>query len=998
MLACVIKTLTFFLCLAFPWPAFAQEYSFRQYRVEHGLPSDIIKACAQDSLGYFWIATDDGLVKYDGIKFTTYRDAVHSNYTKGFFTTSKGKLLAFGDLDLIEIQNQGDTVVFKSICPVYRNPNDSSLSYPKLVYEDTHGNIWVSESQSVVKLHDKSFKRYQFDLTDRSPQFLRSFTIFEDWKKNLYIASFQGKVFRFDPTTDRFENYPEKLAGQIEYAGVIDGKLIVGAADGLYESELLPGGGLGKSKLKLKINNVSHVVPMNGHEYFIATRDTRHYVADFEKNTFQPIPFLINNLNHAFVSQENDLWLSGNDGLILMKENLFQKASNDFNNFVEAVTEDVNSRKIFYAANTALFEYDILTRKSSLALTVPNGYFQALLATKEGIWASNAFTVFLFGGGKVIKSFDFSKDGRFIIDITKDSHGNIWLAEPGNNSAYVIDTDYKLHQHKVPLGIEGTINLICEGKNGIYIASTGKNSYLFFKSNSDSAFRNISVPVRFTTHGDFNVTDMVIVGDLVWLATTEGLLKFDGKKIERENLGAVFTEIPVKSIKTHPGNQLLFTNAYGLVLYNPATKTYDLFNESCGLLSNTITPRGLFISKNQSVWIGTSKGLCFSTQSLNTLKKTPHPRFIEMRANGKRVRIGDHKIEYGSFISFQVSSITFPEKEVSIQYRLTPDTLWSTITGHEINFSRLPSGKHTLEVRTKKNGPFSWSDISSVSFHVAKPFWQRAWFFFLCVVATGIIVAVTVWSANARNKKRNQELQKLIADRTNALRLTNEELEHRNNELDRFVYSASHDLSAPLKSILGLIMVAKMEQPTSVMDNYLELIRRSILKLDSFIKDIISYSRNTRLDVKMETIDFDAMIRSIWADLSFTPDAGKINFEIVNLIKSTLKSDETRLRIIFNNLLSNAIKFHHREKKSFIKVIAQESEKEFEFIVEDNGIGISKEYKEKIFDMFFRANETVQGSGLGLYILKETVSRLKGTVNVESTLGEGCRFTIHVPK
>ena len=434
-------------------------------------------------------------------------------------------------------------------------------------------------------------------------------------------------------------------------------------------------------------------------------------------------------------------------------------------------------------------------------------------------------------------------------------------------------------------------------------------------------------------------------------------------------------------------------------MYNTETGDYDLFNESSGLLSNTITPRGLFIGKNQKVWIGTSKGLCYSSQPLTHVQKTPAPKFIETRTNGKRVRIDPEiEIPYGSFISLQVSSITFPEKEVTVQYRLSPEISWRLAAGSEITFSSLSAGYYKIEVRAKKNGQYSWSNTSALNFRIAKPFWQRLWFYFLCAITTTAIILITVLSANARHKKRSKELQLLIAERTNALRLSNEELAHRNNELDRFVYSASHDLSAPLKSILGLITVAKMEKPNPSMDNYLELMKRSILKLDSFIKDIISYSRNTRLEVKKEFIDFNTMINSIWGDLLFTPDAGKIKFEVINRLKSELKSDETRLKIIFNNLLSNAIKFHQKETESFIKVIADENQTYFEFIVEDNGIGISKDYKEKIFDMFFRGNETVQGSGLGLYILKETVSRLNGTVKVESAIGEGTKFFIQLPK
>src|SRR6188768_250449 len=122
-------------------PLVAQEYQFGLYRVEQGLPSDVIKAVSQDSLGFLWIATDDGLVKYDGLHFTTYKGALRSQYAKNFLRTRDGRLLMAGDLDLIEIQNRVDTVIFKTLLRGARSITDSTISYPKSIFEDRAGNI-----------------------------------------------------------------------------------------------------------------------------------------------------------------------------------------------------------------------------------------------------------------------------------------------------------------------------------------------------------------------------------------------------------------------------------------------------------------------------------------------------------------------------------------------------------------------------------------------------------------------------------------------------------------------------------------------------------------------------------------------------------------------------------------------------------------------------------------------------------------------------------------
>src|SRR5207344_1692602 len=113
-------------------------------------------------------------------------------------------------------KNLGDTVIFRPILLVARAPHDHALSYPKAIYQDRKGDVWISESQSVVLLRGNYFKRFEFDLIDRSPQFLRSFLFFEDRQNNLFVTSFQGNVFYYNPSTEQFESKTEKLPFGIE--------------------------------------------------------------------------------------------------------------------------------------------------------------------------------------------------------------------------------------------------------------------------------------------------------------------------------------------------------------------------------------------------------------------------------------------------------------------------------------------------------------------------------------------------------------------------------------------------------------------------------------------------------------------------------------------------------------------------------------------------------------------------------------------------------------
>ncbi len=996
----MIKLYILFLFLILNTQGLSQDYHIKQYRVNDGLPSDIVKGCAQDSLGYFWIATDDGLVKYDGITFTTFHSPFHNSYIKGFFTAKDGRFFVFGDLDFMEIRNDGDSAKFKPILLGTRLPSAHTLTYPKAIYEDHNGDIWISESQSVVRIHENYFKRYEFDLANRSPQFLRSFSFFEDQKNNLFVASFQGNIFFFDPSTDQFEFRKEKLPTGIEHLSVDGDQLLIGSSEGFYTASLLAAGSFANVNLRLKQEFVSFITPLAEGRYFVATRGVTQFLFDSKKKSQNAIPFKINNVNHVYVSRDKDIWVSSNEGLFLLKEKIFHRASEIQSDFIEAITEIPLSASKFYATKNTLYSFDSDKKTNKEILTIPEGYFQSLAFSKKGIWAANAFQVFLFKDGRIMKKFDFSDHVRFITDLFNDSKNNLWISQPGNPSVYQVDSAMKIHGYKIPFEKENVVNVVREGHDGMYIASAEKNSYLFFKGSKDSAFVNISLPVPFAPLGDFNISEIAFLKGTLWLASTEGLLRFDKRTLERQELG-LFTEMSVKTVRIYQGDKLLFTNSFGLILFDPVSGDYDLFNESNGLISNTIKTHGLFVAQDGAVWVGTSKGLCYTNESLTSLSKTPPPRIVNFLANGKRISTTTNpKIAHGSFVSLVASSITFPENEVKVQYRMNAQSEWINSKGAGIDFSDLSSGQYTIEIRSRKNGPFSWSDSTFIQFKIDQPFWERNSFILSCILVAAVLISGSMFWANVINKRRRKNLELLIAERTNALRLSNEELSIRNNELDRFVYSASHDLSAPLKSIQGLINVAKMEKPPPQIEQYLDLMKRSVLKLDSFIQDIIMYSRNTRLPIKHDPIALNAILESIWADHLFAPHVKQINFEIINTIKSELRSDEMRLKIIFNNLISNAIKFHvvDLRESPYIKVTINEFPGYYEFTVADNGMGIAPNLKEKIFDMFFRATDTVSGSGLGLYILKETIATLNGSVDVESELDKGTVFTIRLPK
>jgi signal transduction histidine kinase len=222
-----------------------------------------------------------------------------------------------------------------------------------------------------------------------------------------------------------------------------------------------------------------------------------------------------------------------------------------------------------------------------------------------------------------------------------------------------------------------------------------------------------------------------------------------------------------------------------------------------------------------------------------------------------------------------------------------------------------------------------------------------------------------------------------------------QKLNEENKELDSFLSSTSHDLRTPIASILGLTYLGRIELQEEKARTFMNIIEERIKKLDLIISDILNLSRSKKIDLKIEELDLRELIEETTADIRFNKGASSIFLDYQAHPSHTFKSDYNQVKIILSNLLTNAVKYHNLDQeKPFIRVTFKRTRHVVEISVEDNGRGISKENVPKIFDMFFRAAEDTEGTGLGLYIVKEALNKIKGIIFVDSEVGKGSKFRI----
>ncbi|UTW61916.1 PAS domain-containing protein [bacterium SCSIO 12741] len=249
----------------------------------------------------------------------------------------------------------------------------------------------------------------------------------------------------------------------------------------------------------------------------------------------------------------------------------------------------------------------------------------------------------------------------------------------------------------------------------------------------------------------------------------------------------------------------------------------------------------------------------------------------------------------------------------------------------------------------------------------------------------GIIDGVVIDISD--KKKMEEELQR-----------SNLDLKKVNFELNMLVYKTSHDLRAPIASLMGLTDLIRMETQSEEIEQYTRMLDNQLRRLDKAVLDIINARMVSRYGITTEQVKIAPLIDDILESMRFMDQYEEIEKQIQIQEKGKFFTSENDLKIVLNNLISNAIKYVDTQKaQSFLRIIVKvDSEKAF-LEITDNGIGIQESQLKNIFDIFFRATSNNKGTGLGLYIVKQAIEKMKGTIEVDSTATAGSRFTIVLP-
>ncbi|MGM0580632.1 MAG: ATP-binding protein [Bacteroidota bacterium] len=961
-----------------------------------GLVANNVTNVMQSHSGYIWLTTYNGIQKFDGYKTITFD------------------------------QNQMPFLRSSGFRNIYHSPIDHTLYFS-------------SQSSGLIQYNEEyGFKKLKA-VNGEFPSSVEDVII--DRNEDMWIGSVNEGLFIFSKDSIfKFQHEIIQNSNVLSLYEAKDGSILIGTeGSGLFlikdqdvKAHYTIGTGL-KS-------NIVNVIEQFGDSIIVGTQSGINFIVEDELGSFEfmdgeSVNAILNfgqflwagsdnglgrlnlkNANAEFVSSsgfidmtrindimvdsEESIWLAtGRNGLVQLKEtgiinfNRFDGLENDN---INIVTERRNDDGYFIGCDDGnIFVLDSAVIKAfELENEVkPTGIRDVYEQENGTIWIAS-YKGLIRKRGKSEKSYDLS-DGLPSLDlrrILEDSKGNIWVASR-SGGLIKIQNDEIVNVYNRNNGLQADFILSVEEDNegNLYLGTHSGGVAII---NSEGKTRNISLTDNDQGIIVFNVH--VEEEGVLWAVTTAGIYYINGDNVKKIKLERDYGGLSMFDwLEDDQGDTWITTNR-GIIKINreeissflkdPDYKMKSrLITESDGMYDDECTGAVRSLkSKDGRLLIPTLGGVSVIFPDKMKPNETVPTVYVENLETQDSIYENQPNINLKSKINrykFNYTSLSFLAPEVTrFKYKLEGfDPKFTEVNGvRKAEYTNLPPGEYTFLVFATNNHGVWTQEPAKFHFEVKPAFYETFWFYLIiAIVIFFMIYAIYNWRVSGI-QKMNKKLIKV------------------NSELDGFVYSASHDLRSPLASMLGLINLTRKDSKNTMV--YLDKMEKSVKRLDDFIAEIIDFSSNERKEVVCDEVDFKDIINNIVDELTFLDSENKIEKNINVEQHAAFRSDKRRLAVIFRNLISNALKYSDDSKsKCYLNIEVKCDSKSAQILIDDNGIGISSKDQEEVFKMFYRATERSSGSGLGLYIVLETVDKLNGKINMESEIYKGTKFYIEIP-
>jgi signal transduction histidine kinase len=992
-----------------PFLGNAQTYNSVIYYQGQAPASSKVYSMAQDADGNMWYLTQQGISVYNGSQWVTFPDTVGlpREENSKLFALPDGSMWVFG-------YNYTSNVLFRYADGKWAEfPSPGGWDPMVFLSSDIswhNGQVRIAVGQlGRIDFFDKTWQRYHlptqeyiYKLAFRGDSLLavtaKEIYVFRkggEWQPllegNLQRQLPPGKLYNFlySPSGDTLFLLSNKWLGMAtkgDFTLLADG-LVPRRDTDMLASNLLY---YNTTHLLFSIASLPYLYNLQDKK---ATPLTSNY---FDEFTW---------VHHCFLDLQHNLWIGGERGVVKMNSLRFKNFEFNMDRFqnseVSAIAQ-LDSQTVLLGGN---FGYTLYNRAEErfapFVFDIPLGkqhlgrVLDIALDDQGSIYlaASEAGLVKLDAQGHMVGQEFFEKvntllwhKGRLYFAFGYD---NVGVMENGKLTKLKLKND-RFYIRKIHIGQNGRLLLLSAA--GLMEVSLDLEIYN---------------PIALGKSAMHNVYSRHLYEGKELFGTLGGLCFLEEGGFRPAEIYGHTLDRPVYSLLTDRRGRLWAGTDRGVFIFEkgkPLLK-YDLTD---GLKGSECNRNALIEDANGNIWIGTDRGLSvYDARMDNGQIPPPILSLDKVEINEQTpLPIGEPmQLGHQQPVAFYFSAASFyDEQSVIYRFRLKGlEEEWrQTAQNREnsVRYAILPAGEYEFEVQAKEANS-DWSNLaSSGPIKVSPPFYLT-WWFVLAAIACFLLFGF-VANALVTFKTNEIRLKRTIVEKVNAirktehkLRLQNRELTKVNKELDSFVYSVSHDLRSPISSTLGLVNLLKAEKDQETQAYYLSLVETSLQRLDSFIQDIIDLSRNARLEVEVEAIDLPKLIEDIFHQQKYSDETSKMQLLLEHQGERVIHSDRKRLQVVFNNLISNAIKYRNSYiDNPFVEVKINLGGHLAEVEVHDNGIGIQEDRLPRIFEMFYRATDHRKGSGLGLYIVKETLEKLGGEIEVASVAGKGATFRV----
>ncbi len=970
-----------------------EEYvNFNNSTQNHGgLSDNIVRAICKDDSGKLWIGTQNkGVDRLDPVSGHFEDMDANSNGLSSNTITSickdKAGILWIGTdgggLNKFDSQS-GKFLHYKNQANVSGNLSDNNIS---TLYIDRTNVLWIVTGDGrLSNFNPVSEKFINSDFQELKD--IRINTVCEDISGTLWIGTYGNGVKILDKDSGEFTTQGCDFSQNISSSDYRVISLYADTSGNLW----IGTEGSGIDKININLNFIS-----------------------YKRNMDSGVSFSDDVILSIYKDKSGVIWIGTANGGV----NRFDRESNRVT-YYKNNPNDNNS----ISSNTVNSIYE-------------DSYGILWFGTIDGILNKFEPTSEKFVHYKInnIRNPDIKDNG--VLRIHEDNNGILWVCAANGGlirfdkrtGQYTQFTNSPSNPHSIS---SNHVMSIAEDSDHILWIGTAGGGFNKLDPSSDKFVHyGISEPDSTTQTLNYNVNAIVNDNGILWLATDRGLFKFDKnseKSVPVEDNRQI-ANTSISGLLKDSKDNLWLSTANGLIKYNIQSGTFKKYDFGGGLQRNQYNQGAYFISADDEMFFGGTTGFsCFYADKIKDNTHKPPVVITDFKIFNTSTKLNDlSKVSLtykDNFFSFEFAALDYanPTKN-QYAYKLEGfDTDWHySGTRNYAGYTNLDGGEYVLRIKASNNDSI-WNEQGiQIKLVIIPPFWKTAWFIIAAFVfaLTTILALIKIRTRSIKLKSLEFELQ--VIERTKELNRANEQLRHADEMKSNFLSVVSHEIRTPLSAILGFTeLIAgkiektilpnidlkdkKIQKTAEKISRDLNIIKSEGDRLSTLVNNLLNISKieSGKMDWRTEMLDISKIIEQA---LSITkPIIEKTGLTAHVDIEADLpevSGDKDMLTQVLINLISNAVKF---TGEGYIKVCAQNSDNEILVSIEDTGIGIRKDYLDRVFDRFFKAspsfarNNGNNNIGLGLYLCKQIVEKHDGIIWAESQLGLGSTFYFTLP-